>query len=242
MSEMEVIIRQESGVLDHQSKSPPTVGLKAGAFAEVGTLILTNKRLVYISKGGAARALAWGVGGVFMAQAIEKTVSKAEIDEAATQKGSYYTPLQNITLVEAAKKLGQSYIRVDSTGTNKPVHAYVVSGGNNNQAWATAINQAKNTPQYTPPIQTANTTAPTQNPTPQNCQRCGTPTTNNSKFCTTCGTPLTQNIAPAPPTMPVSPPPPPPPTQTPMCPYCRNPIRFIPQYQRWYCDNERRYI
>jgi len=51
MSEVEVILRQEAGVKDHESESPPTVGLKAGAFAELGTLILTNKRLVYISKG-----------------------------------------------------------------------------------------------------------------------------------------------------------------------------------------------
>jgi hypothetical protein len=77
LSDAEVILKQESGVKDHESKSPPTMGLKAGAFAELGTLILTNKRLVYISKGGASHALAWGIGGVFAAQAIKRTVSKA---------------------------------------------------------------------------------------------------------------------------------------------------------------------
>ena len=113
LSETEVIIRQEAGVKAHESESPPTVGLKAGAFADVGTLILTNKRLVYIDKGGAARAAAWAVGGVFAAQAIENRVSKAEIDELSKREGSYAMPLQSITRVEAGKKMGQSYISVD---------------------------------------------------------------------------------------------------------------------------------
>jgi hypothetical protein len=237
LSEFEVIIRQEAGVKDHQSESPPTVGLKAGAFADLGTLILTNKRLIYIAKGGASRAAAWAIDGVFAAQAIEKSVSKAEIDDLATQEGSYYTPLQNISRAEAAKKMGQSYIRVDSTGTGKPVHAYVVGGGNNNQQWAAAINQAKAALQYAPAAQTASF-APQQTQSQKTCQRCGTPDSSGSKFCTSCGAPPTQNqIQPE-----VPPPPPPPPTQTPTCPYCRNPIRYIQQYQRWYCDNERRYV
>jgi hypothetical protein len=62
MSETEYILRQETGVKSHESESPPTVGLKAGAFADLGSLILTNKRLVFIDKGGAARAAAWAVG------------------------------------------------------------------------------------------------------------------------------------------------------------------------------------
>ena len=144
MSEVEAIIRQEAGVKAHESQSPPTVGLKAGAFADVGTLILTNKRLVYIDKGGAARAAAWAVGGVFAAQAIENRVSKAEIDELSKREGSYAMPLQSITRVEAGKKMGQSYISVDCSGLSKPTHAYVVSGGSNNRDWVTAINQAKN--------------------------------------------------------------------------------------------------
>ncbi|MCW3983400.1 MAG: zinc ribbon domain-containing protein [Candidatus Bathyarchaeota archaeon] len=235
MSEYEVILRQEAGVKDHQSESPPTVGLKAGAFADLGTLILTNKRLIYIAKGGASRAAAWAIGGVFAAQAIEQRVSKAEIDELATQQGSYYMPLQNITRVEAGKKMGQSYVRVDSTGTEKPVHAYVVAGGNNNQQWVAAINQAK-TAINASPTQAVSATQQAQ----RTCQRCGTPDSSGSKFCTTCGSPLTQTQTQ--PQMPLPPPPPPPPTQTPTCPYCRNPIRYIQQYQRWYCDNERRYV
>lgn len=237
MSETELILKQEAGVKAHESESPPTVGLKAGAFAELGTLILTNRRLLYISKGGASRAAAWALGGVFAAQAIEKRVSKAEIDELATQEGSYSTPLQNITLAEAKKKLGQAYIRVDRVGSEKPVHAYVVGGGANNQEWAAAINQAKAALHFTPTTPTAGFVAQqTQRASSGNiCQRCGTRDSFGSKFCTSCGAPLTQTEMPLPP-------PPPPQTQTPTCPYCRSPIRYIQQYQRWYCDKEKRYV
>ncbi len=236
MSEMEIIIRQESAVKDHESQSPPTVGLKAGAFADVGTLILTNKRLVYINKGGAATALAWGVGGVFMAQAIEQTVSKAQIDEVATQPGSYFTLLQNITRTEAGKKMGQSFVSVESVGSSKPVHAYVVGGGNDNQIWADAINQAKAALQYAPTVQAAAYIPQQAFSTQRICPRCGTPDNSGSKFCTGCGASFqqTQNQSPLPP--------PPPQTQTPTCPYCRSPIRYIEQYQRWYCDKEKRYV
>ena len=232
MSETEVIIRQEAGVKAHESESPPTVGLKAGAFAELGTLILTNRRLVYISKGGASRAAAWALGGVFAAQAIEKTVSKAEIDDLATQEGSYFTLLQNITRAEAGKKLGQSYIRVESVGSEKPVHAYVVGGGANNQEWETAINQAKAAVQYTPTTAGFVSLQTQRAPSGNTCQRCGTPDSFGSKFCTSCGAPLAQTEMPLPP----------PPPQTPTCPYCRSPIRYIQQYQRWYCDKEKRYV
>jgi ribosomal protein L37E len=235
LSETEVILRQEAGVKAHESESPPTVGLKAGAFAELGTLILTNRRLLYISKGGASRAAAWALGGVLAAQAIEKRVSKAEIDDLATQESSYFTLLQNITRVEAGKKLGQAYIRVGSVGSEKPVHAYVVGGGANNQEWETAINQAKAALQFTPTTQAAGfVPQQTQRASGNICQRCGTPNSFGSKFCTSCGAPLTQTEMPLPP--------PPPQPQTPICPYCRSPIRYIQQYQRWYCDKEKRYV
>ncbi|HSV50297.1 MAG TPA: zinc ribbon domain-containing protein [Candidatus Acidoferrales bacterium] len=246
MSEVESILRQEAGVKDHPSESPPTVGLKAGAFADLGTLILTNRRLVYINKGGSARAAAWAVGGVFAAQAIENNASKAELDELSSQEGSYAIPLGNITHVEAGKKMGQSFVRVDNVGTPKPVHAYVVSGGTDNQAWVAAINQAKATSQYasspqamtypSQPMQQAYA-QPQMAPAQKVCQRCGAADV-DSKFCTSCGAPLMQTQ----PQMNMPPPPPPPPTQTPLCPSCGSQIRYIEQYQRWYCDKEKRYV
>ncbi len=236
MSEVEVILRQEAGVKDHESETPPTVGLKAGAFAELGTLILTNKRLIYISKGGGARAAAWALGGVFAAQAIENSVSKAEIDELSSQEGSYFTLLQNITRAEAGKKMGQTFVSVGSVGSMKPVHAYVVGGGTNNQQWAATINQAKAALQFTPtagfgPQQ------PQRTSYVRTCQRCGKPDSLGSKFCTSCGAPFEQLQTQA-----TFPSPPPPPPTTPTCPYCKSPIRYIQQYQRWYCDNEKRYV
>ena len=235
MSELEIIIKQEAGVKDHESSFPPTVGLKAGAFAELGTLILTNKRLVYISKGGAARAAAWGIGTVFAAQAIEKRVSKAEIDELTTREGSYFTPLQNIINVETGRKMGQSYIKVDGVSSGKQIHSYVVEGGYNNQDWVNAINQAKSALSFNSISQTTSTNHHTQSSSFQAlCQKCGTPVNAESKFCASCRAPLKQSQTEMPP--------PPPATQLPICPYCRRPIRYIEQYQRWYCDNEKKYI
>lgn len=235
MSEMELIIKQESGVKDHPSQQPPTVGLKAGAFADVGTLILTDKRLVYINKGGAATALAWGVGGLFMAQAIEQSVSKAQLDEVATQPGSYSTPLTNITRAEAGKKMGQSYVTVESVGSDKPVHAYVVGGGQNNQVWADSILRAK-TAVNQPMPQVASYNRPVS-VAQKVCPKCGA-ADSGTKFCTSCGAPLKQTQTQT--SMP--PPPPPPQPQMPMCPSCGSPIRYITQYQRWWCDREQRYL
>jgi hypothetical protein len=256
---MEVILRQESAVKDHPSKTPPSVGLKAGAFADIGTLILTNRRLVYINKGGGATALAWGAGGALMAMAVESSVSKAQLDEVSTQPGSYSTPLENITRVEAGKKMGQSFVTVEMVGGAKPVHCYVVQGGVVNQGWVDDINKAKNMPRYgAVPQNMAYTAAQGQPaayaaPQPQaymqpqqqsapvqkRCQRCGA-LDSGSKFCTSCGAPLAQTQQPQQTYQ--APPPPLPQQQTPTCPGCGSPIRYIAQYQRWWCDKERRYL
>ncbi|MEM2098351.1 MAG: hypothetical protein QXU99_01205 [Candidatus Bathyarchaeia archaeon] len=141
----EKILMQEAGVKAHASESPPTIGLKAGAFADVGTLILTNRRLVYVMKGGAARSAAWVLGGAFAALAVEKTVSKAEIDELMKYPGSYFIPIEDITGVKAARKMGQAYIRVDNcTPGLKPSYSFVFgSGWSKNEEWVNAINAAR---------------------------------------------------------------------------------------------------
>jgi hypothetical protein len=36
--------------------------------------------------------------------------------------------------------------------------------------------------------------------------------------------------------------PPPSPAATPTCPTCGGPLRYIQQYQRWYCDKEQKYV
>jgi MFS family permease len=40
----------------------------------------------------------------------------------------------------------------------------------------------------------------------------------------------------------VAAPPPPPPEVASMCPSCGSPLRYIQQYQRWYCDKEKKYV
>jgi hypothetical protein len=145
MSMQEVILMQEAGVKAHEGESPPSIGLKAGAFADVGTLILTNRRLIYVMKGGASRAAAWALGGALAAQAVEKTVSQAEIDEIAQYPGSYAIPLQNITQVKAARKMGAAYLSVsNNTAGLKPAYAFIFgSGWSNDEMWVNAINSAK---------------------------------------------------------------------------------------------------
>ena len=31
-------------------------------------------------------------------------------------------------------------------------------------------------------------------------------------------------------------------TQTPMCPTCGQPLTYVPQYQRWYCYKDKKYV
>lgn len=236
MPEEEVVLRQESGVKAHESDSPPTVGLRAGAFAEVGTLILTDRRLVYVSKGGSSRAAAWVLGGALVAGAVEKRISKAELDDLMNSEGSYSIPLQEITGVEAGRKMGLSYVRVDNrTSGVKPVHSYVLSGSRG-EDWVYAINSAINATRSSQTIPITVERTQVARPGPLFCASCGAAVNSGAKFCQSCGASIGQPEK-------VFPPPPPPPTPaTPMCPYCGNALRFIQQYQRWYCDREQRYV
>ncbi len=179
MSEQEIILIQEAGVKAHDSDSPPSIGLKAGAFADVGTLILTNRRLVYVAKGGASRAAAWVLGGALAARAVEKNVSKAEVDELMQYPGSYFIPLQDITGVKAARKMGQAYLRVDNCSPGlKPAYSYVFgSGWSKNEDWVNAINSAKAAVRSTQAAPTTSFLPPPPPPPPipatPTCPSCG---------------------------------------------------------------------
>jgi hypothetical protein len=183
MSQQEVILMQEAGVKAHESESPPSIGLKAGAFADVGTLILTNRRLVYVVKGGASRAAAWALGGALAAQAVEKSVSQAEIDEISQYPGSYAIPLQNIIEVKAARKMGAAYLSVkNSTAGLKPAYSFVFgSGWSRDDMWVNAINSAKanlnsnSTPAFAQQQQPL--PPPPPNFAPPSCPTCGGPLT-----------------------------------------------------------------
>ena len=181
MSQAEIIIMQEAGVKAHDSESPPSIGLKAGAFADVGTLILTNRRLVYVMKGGAARSAAWVLGGALTAMAVEKEVSKAEVDDLMKYPGSYFIPLQEIMGVRAARKMGQSYVRVDNCSSGlKPAYSFVFgSGWSKNEDWVNAIMAAKarlNSPQSASPTSFEQMPPPPPpNFVPPTCPNCGGP-------------------------------------------------------------------
>jgi hypothetical protein len=219
MSETEAILKAESGVKAYEGEHPPSVGLKAGAFADVGTIILTNKRFVYINKGGATRAAVYALGGALAARATEKSVSKAELDDVTSYPGSYSIPIQNITRVETARHFGSSYLRIDNNcSTIKPAHSFILGSGlSMNEEWVAVINSTIMTmrssppqtssplilnpaPAYTPPpppiFSNSNNFSQSSKPIqPKNsstvdCLSCGTPVNSTAKFCSGCGASL----------------------------------------------------
>lgn len=215
MSEIEMIFKNESGVKAYEGEHPPSIGLKAGAFADVGTIILTNRRFVYINKGGSARAATYALGGALAARAAEKKVSRAELDDVANYPGSYSIPLQDITRVETGRHFGSSYLRIDNKTPNlKPSYSFILGSGlSTNQDWVAAINSAimsshSSAPQINPTpepvkIPAPAPTYPTQVNTPPPptmqpsgvllpvCSSCGTTASNpNAKFCRACSAPL----------------------------------------------------
>jgi len=225
----ECILRQEAGVKVHESESPPIVGLKAGVLAELGTFILTNERLVYIKKGRTAKLAAFivapgGFGGL-VSSAIEDRVSKADLDEFSIHDGSISIPLENLTRVEADTRFGAPFICVYCVGTPKPNYSFVVNGGTDKEDWVRIINQAKNSTKY--PFDSQLETPNAQ----WICRNCCI-TSETATVCDFCGEPLTIE------TLPTSSEP----TKHQICPYCRSQTRYIPQYQRWYCDKEKRYV
>ncbi len=185
MSEQEVILKQEAGVKAYDSESPPTIGLKAGAFADVGTLILTNRRLVYVNKGAGARSAAYVLGGALAASAVEKNVSRAEINDLLKYEGSYFIPLQEITRVQTARKMGGGYLRVDNCRAGlKPAYSFIFGGGwSKNEDWVDAINSAiansrSFSPSHAPPQPAYASASPSPPPPPP------------MPICPTCGKPL----------------------------------------------------
>ncbi len=216
MSETETILKVESGVKAYESEHPPTVGLKAGAFADVGTIILTNQRFVYINKGGTARAAMYALGGALAARATEKSVSKAELDDVASHPGSYSIPIQNITRVETARHFGSSYLRIDNSCSSiKPAHSFILGSGlSKNEDWVAAINSTIMTlrsppfqtnanpllnpePSYIPPppptFSNSKNAPPlampiqTTNNSTVECPSCRSSVNSTAKFCSGCG-------------------------------------------------------
>jgi hypothetical protein len=221
----EYILRQEAGVKVHASESPPIAGLFAGVFADLGTLILTNDRLVFIKKGRTVKVAAFLVAGGLISGAIEDRVSKADLDEFSIHEGSISILLESLTRVEADTRLGAPFICVYCVGTPKPIYSFVVNGGTDKEDWVTTINQAKTSLKH--PFDSQLDTPKTQ----WICRNCGI-TSETATVCDFCGEPLTKEILPTSSE----------PTKHQICPHCKSQTRYIPQYQRWYCDKEKRYV
>ena len=201
MSEIETVVMNESGVKAYVGEHPPSVGLKAGAFADVGTLILTNRRFVYINKGGAARAASFALGGALIGWAAEKSVSKAELDDFMKYKGSYCISIDDITHVEDGRHVGSAFLRVDNKNPNlKPSYSYIFGAGfTKPDQWVTAINSVTSSSRRSSPLPSPTFNNfpinPTNNPYPQTiqsetkqtCPSCGATTNPQAKFCMSCG-------------------------------------------------------
>ena len=190
LPENDTVIMQESNVKQFDSESPPSIGLSVGPLGrnlELGTLILTNKKLIYVSMD------AWG------AMALTKTVSQAQVNYLMKYKKSYFVPLQEITQVESSHFFSQQYLRVNNCCSGqKNHHSYLFTvpwqrdayGATipKSQYWVNAINSAIKTARYSqmiPPTNYSSTeTQPNQIPptlpksetsTGPKCPLCGAP-------------------------------------------------------------------
>lgn len=136
MSESETILKNESGVKCAEGDSKGYLGL--------GTIILTNLRLVYINKQGKGATAAMELFAPILARnAIEKKAGKAELDDATKLPGSFSIPLEGITRAENVRHFLAAYLRVDSQSPNlKPVHNFFFYANASSRDWANAINSA----------------------------------------------------------------------------------------------------
>jgi len=190
MSEEEIILRQEAGVKSYESDAP-----KAGWGYQVGSLIVTNQRLVFISKGKMARTALGVLAGPLAMMVLEKTVSKAKLDDLAKSEGSYSIPLQAITKVETARKWGGPYLRLDHPNLGgTPLHSYVFGTGFGVskelvQALDSAISSKPQPrvaePEMTQPQALSSTVPPVGGV--KFCIECGQKIPEKANFCPKCG-------------------------------------------------------
>jgi hypothetical protein len=164
-SENETILLQESDVKQFDSQSPSMYT------DQPGTLILTSKRMMYVSMG------AWD------ATALKESISQVEVDYLMKHKKSYSVPLEEITRVEAVRWLSAQYLRVNNCSPGqKNYHSYMflvqwerdASGAAiaKSQHWVDTINSAITTarsppslpPTYYHPVETQSNQIPPQPP------------------------------------------------------------------------------
>jgi hypothetical protein len=133
MSETETILKNESGVKCAEGDTKGYLGL--------GTLILTNLRLVYINKHGKGAVALTGLTGLVGLE-VAKKAGKADLDDATTFPGSFSIRLEEITRAENVRHFLNAYLRVDSQSPSlKPVYNFFFNSASSSD-WANAINSA----------------------------------------------------------------------------------------------------
>jgi hypothetical protein len=186
MSETEAILKNQSGVKAFEGEHAPS-GLKPGTFLGLGTLMLTDRRLVYVNKGKGAYTAIQILGGPLTWSALEKKVSKAELGEAMKLPGSFSIPLEDITSVQNERHMTTAYLIVGSQSPYlKPVHSFIFGQGvYKNEDWVNAINSAVAAARSLQ-ISAQPTTSQTPPPPPP-----PPPSAPAVPLCPSCGSPLT---------------------------------------------------
>ena len=175
----ETVLKSESGLGLKQ------VGDKKFRFnPPAGTLILTDKRLIFAQSGEglAKRMVAGGLLGEIGLKAMTK-VKPEELDKAMKRPESFQLDLQDIAEAKTEKQLGTPYLSVQSNTPDKPsamlYRVAPVSSGF----------RLKGFDEWTKVIQEAKTSTP--NPSPDSiekfCVACGEKIPEEAKFCPKCG-------------------------------------------------------
>jgi len=202
----ETVLRTESGICLQQK------GEKKYRFnPPAGTLILTDKRLIFAQSGGefAKRIVVGGLlGGIVGSEAMRMTtkVSKEQLDEALNRPDSFEIHLQDIVNVGQKSELGAKLFMIESRAPGlEKVNVYRQGGFSQMKGyedWITDTNSAKQRapsgyqqpPMAQQPYQPAPQYAapPPQQAAPGGrfCPNCGQSTAPNAKFCANCGAPM----------------------------------------------------
>jgi hypothetical protein len=195
MSETETILKNESGVKCFEANSAPSMWHPCGGGAHaigVGTVIVTNLKLVYINKQGVGTDLALTLlVNPIITHAIEKKAGKADLDDATKLPGSFSIPLEGITRAEESLARLPSYLHVYSQSPSlKPMHTFIFDSRASSDDWVNAVNSAiaarspQTSSERAPPPSVPATTSPSSS---RYCVSCGQMLRPADVFCTRCG-------------------------------------------------------
>lgn len=171
----EVLLKQEAGVRSYKSAAPVMV-----MGYELGSLLLTNRRLVFIPKGKWAT---FAAGPLFQAE-FEKMASKSDLEDFSKYEGSYSISLEEISNVAIEHKFGGRHLRVDHPNLQPPAHSYIFGRGfgvseDLVQTLKSTI-AARSSTQPAPITPQAETEC-------KFCIECGDRIRSEAKFCPKCG-------------------------------------------------------